>query len=161
MKSPVKNWMYDSSLEEHLLGVVLVQQYNLRKGLELFGDQAEEATKNELQKIHDFCTYIPMDARLLSREAKMKALSSPMFIAEKRDGRVKERKCAVGIRQRTFPGYVKLDWDLPMVTTDGVVITPTIKAHEGHDVAVADIPNEFINANNSKKTLMILKEKIA
>ena len=38
--------MYDSNLYEHLLGVVLVQQQNLKEVLELFGDQAEEATKN-------------------------------------------------------------------------------------------------------------------
>ena len=38
VKSPARNWMDDSSLDEHLLGVVLVQQYNLKTGLELFGD---------------------------------------------------------------------------------------------------------------------------
>ena len=62
-KSPVKNWMDESSLDENLLGVVLVQQYNMRKGLELFGYRSEEATNNELQQIHDFGTYIPMDAK--------------------------------------------------------------------------------------------------
>ena len=45
----------------------LVQQYNMINGLELFGDWAEEDTKNELQKIHDFGTYIPMDAKFISR----------------------------------------------------------------------------------------------
>ena len=45
------------------MGVVLFQQYNLRKVLELFGDRAEEATKNELQQIHYFGTYIAMDAK--------------------------------------------------------------------------------------------------
>ena len=33
VKAPVRNWMDDSSLDEHLLGVLLVQQYNMRKGL--------------------------------------------------------------------------------------------------------------------------------
>ena len=62
VKDTSRNCMDDSSLDEYLLEVVLVQQYNLRKGLELFGDRAEEATKNELQQIHDFGTYIPMNA---------------------------------------------------------------------------------------------------
>ena len=56
------------SLGKHLLEVVLVKQYNLRKLSELFGDRAEEATKNELQHIHDFGMYIPMNAKSLSRE---------------------------------------------------------------------------------------------
>ena len=62
VKAPLRNWMDDSSLDEHLLVVVLVKHFNLRNGLELFGDRAEEITKNELQQIHDFVTYIPMDA---------------------------------------------------------------------------------------------------
>ena len=44
MKATEKNRMDDSSLYEHLMGVVLVEQYNLRKVLELFGDQDEDYT---------------------------------------------------------------------------------------------------------------------
>ena len=47
----------------------------MRKGLELFVDRSEEDTKNELQQIHNFGTYIPMDAKLLSREDKIKDIS--------------------------------------------------------------------------------------
>ena len=79
----------------------------------------------------------------------MKAISSLMFIVEKRDGIVKARKCAVGSKQRNFPGYVNSDWSSPTVTTDGIILNSTIEAHEGRDVAVADIPNAFLNANNS------------
>ena len=51
----------------------------------------------------------------------------------------------------TFPGYVKSDWASPTVTIDGLIITSTIEAHEVRDVAVADLPNDFLNANNSEK----------
>ena len=44
----------------------------------------------------------------------MKALSALMFIVEKRDGRIKARKCAVGSKQRTFGGYNKADWTPPL-----------------------------------------------
>ena len=43
----------DDSLTEHLLGVILVQQYNLKKGLKLFGDIAEVAMTKELPQIHE------------------------------------------------------------------------------------------------------------
>ena len=99
---PARNWMYERSLDKHLLGLVLVQQYNLKKGLGMFGYRAEDATKNELQQIHDFGTYIPMDAKSLSREDKMKALSSLMFIVENHDSRVKAWTCVVGSKQRNF-----------------------------------------------------------
>ena len=61
----------------------------------------------ELQQIHDFGTYVPQDAKELSRAERLKALLALMFIVEKRHGDIKARKCAVGSKQRTFQGYVK------------------------------------------------------
>ena len=148
-------------LTEHLLGVTLVQQYNLKKGMELFGDRAEAATTKELQSIHDFGTYEPQDAKLLSREERLRALSALMFIVEKRNGDIKARKVAVGSKQRTFPGYSKSEWASPTVSTDGVILTSTIEAHEERDVAVIDAPNAFLNATDNEKTLMLLKGKLA
>ena len=68
------------------MGVILVQQYNLKKGLELFRDRAEVAMTKELQQIHDFGMYVPHEAKSLSRAERMKALSALMFIVEKRNG---------------------------------------------------------------------------
>ena len=110
---PDEGWEDDDSLMEHLLGVILVQQYNLKKGLELFGDRAEVATTKELQQIHDFGTYIPQDAKELIRAERVKALLALMFIVEKRNGDIKARKCAVGSKHRTFPGYLKSEWASP------------------------------------------------
>ena len=87
------------------MGVILVQQYNLKKELELFGDRAGAATTKELQQMHDFATYALQDAKELSRAEQMKALSALMFIVEKRNGDINARKCAVGSKQRIFPGY--------------------------------------------------------
>ena len=127
----------------------------------MFCERAEEATAKELHKIHDFGTYIPQDAKLLSREERSKALSALMFIVEKRNGVVKTNKCAAGSKQRTFPGYVKPEWDSPTASTDGVIITSTIEAHEGRDVAVIDLTNVFLNAHNNEQNLMLLKGKLA
>ena len=160
-QAPDGGWQDDYSLTEHLLGVILVQHYNLKKGIELFGDRAEAATTKELQSIHDFGTYEPQDAKLLSREERFRALSALMFIVEKRNGDIKARKVAVGSKQRTFPGYSKSEWASPTVSTDGVILTSTIEAHEERDVAVIDVPNAFLNANNNEKTLMLLKGKLA
>ena len=48
-----------------------------------------------------------------------------------------------------------------MVSTDGVILTSTIEAHEGRYVAVIDLPNAFLNADNNEQTLMLLKGKLA
>eukprot|EP00957_Ditylum_brightwellii_P200639 15295516-Ditylum_brightwellii.AAC.1 len=115
----------------------------------------------ELQQIHDFGTYVPQEATLLSSAERMKALLVLMFIVEKRNGDIKSRKCAVGSKQQTFPGYVKSKWASPMVSTDGVIITSTIEAHQGQDIAIVDLPNAFLNAPNNEQTLMLLKGKLA
>ena len=127
----------------------------------MFGKRAEEATTKELHQIHDFGTYIPQDDKLFSREERPKALSALMFIYENRNGVVKARTCAMVSKQRTFPGYVKSEWASTTVYKDGVIITSTIEYHEGCDVAVIDLPNAFLNADNNEQTLMLLKGKLA
>ena len=77
----------DTNIE--VLGVIMIHQYNLRKGLELSGDKAEAATVKELSQIHEMGTYVPLNAGELTAEQKAKALSSLMFIVEKRDSRIK------------------------------------------------------------------------
>ena len=67
-QAPDEGWQDDDNLTDHFLGVVLFQQYNLKKGLELFGERAKEATTKELQQIYDFGTYIRQDAKLLCRD---------------------------------------------------------------------------------------------
>ena len=49
VQTPDEGWEDNDSLTEHLLGVILVQQYNLKKGLKLFEDMAEAAATKELQ----------------------------------------------------------------------------------------------------------------
>ena len=160
-QAPDKGWEDNDSLTEHRLGVIVVQQYNLKKGFELFGDRAKAATTKELQQMHDFGTYVSQDAKELSSAECLKALSALMFIVEKRNGDIKVRKCAMGSKQRTFPGYVKLELASPTVSTDIVIITSAIEAHQGGDVALIDLPNAFLNADNNEQTLVILKGKLA
>ena len=47
------------------------------------------------------------------------------------------------------------------MSIDGVIITSTIEAHEGRDVAVIDLPYAFLNADNNEQTLMFLKGNLA
>ena len=41
-----------------------------------------------------------------------------------------------------------------------MIITSAIEAHQGRDVAVIDLPNAFLNADNNEQTLMLLKGKL-
>ena len=61
-------------IDEHVTGLIMSNQFNLKKGLELFGDKAEATAGKELQQIHNMDTYTPMHPNELSREEKTKAL---------------------------------------------------------------------------------------
>ena len=84
-----------------------------------------------------------------------------MFIVEKRDGRVKARKCAVGSKQRTFTEYDKHASTSPTVSTGGVFITSAVEAHEERDVATFDVPGAFLHTDNDEETIMLLKGRLA
>ena len=99
-QAPAPSPMTDADIEDHVMGLVLLNQHNLKKGLKLFGLPGEKAVTKELQQLHDMETYIPMDPKKLSRIDRFKALSALMFLIEKRDGSIKAQKCAVGSNRR-------------------------------------------------------------
>ena len=101
-------------------------------------------------------TYEPLDASKLTREEKRDALESLLFITEKRDGRVKSRKCAIGSKQRTYDGYDKCAGSSPTVTTKGLIMTCAIDAHEERDNAIVDVGHAFLHADNDENILMKL-----
>ena len=153
--------MEQGDIDEHIVGLIMAHQYTLKKGIELFGEKAEEATVKELKQIHDMDTYTPLDPKTLTKEEKNKALSALFFLTEKRNGDIKGRKCAVGSKQRTFEGYNKADGSSPTVSTDGLIITCAIDGHENRDVAIVDIPGAFLQAENDEFVLMLLRGKLA
>ena len=86
----------NDEIEDFIMGMVLLQHFNIKKGTELFGDRATAAVVKELQQIYDMDTYVPTDASKLSYEDIEKSLAALMFITDKRNGNIKARQCAVG-----------------------------------------------------------------
>ena len=105
-------------------------------------------------------TYEPLDASKLTRDEKRDALESLLFITEKRDGRIKSRKCAMGNKQRTYGGYDKSAGSSPTVTTKGLVLTCWINAFEGQKLAIVDIGTAFLHADNEEEVRMKLRGNI-
>ena len=138
---------YEDTLK-HMVGVIMVSHYSLKKSINIFGYRAVKATSSELEKTHSMGTYKPMDATKIMKEQKQQALNSLLFVAENRDGRIKARKCAIGSKQRDFYGYNKADGSSPMVYTKGIILTTAIDGHFGNDVATVNIPNDFFWADN-------------
>jgi hypothetical protein len=84
-----------------------------------------------------------------------------MNIIKKHDGCICSHACVDGSKQLCKPGYKKEDGASPTVATDSIMITAAIDAHKQCNVATIDIPGAFLNAYNDKKTIMLLKGRLA
>jgi hypothetical protein len=70
------------------------------------------------------------------REERRKAISSLMFLKEKRDKSIKGRMCANGRKQRKT--WTKQESTSPTLATESVFITAVIASHKGLDVRCFD-----------------------
>jgi hypothetical protein len=154
-----KNCLVEDRIIMHVLGVILVTQYSVQKGIKLFGDRGKKSVKSELQQLHDMVTFIPVHAHELTREQRKQALASLMFMTEKRCGRIKTRACANGSKQRQW--IRKEDAASPTVMGDSVMITSAIEAHEKRKVITLDIPGAFLNADLDEEVIMLLRGELA
>ena len=106
----------------------LLTQYNLKAGLRKFGEKGIAAANGELTQRHVMDIWVTKDPTMLSRAEKVKALSSLMFLKEKRSGKLKGRACVNGSPQRAY--IHKEDASSSNVANESVFITSVIAAHE-------------------------------
>ena len=84
-----------------------------------------------------------------------------LFITEKRNGDVKARNVEIVSKQRTYDGYDKSNGSSPTVNIDSVFLTGVRDAHERRAVAILDIQNAFLHAENNEYVLMLLCGELA
>ena len=99
--------MAGEEINYRIVGVVLARKFRLKAVLKKFGNIGEKASVKELTQLHYMTTFIPLDQKKLTREDISKALSSLMFLVEKRYGNIKARTCADGSKQRSSDSYKK------------------------------------------------------
>ena len=106
-------------------------------------------------------TYEPKHAQDLTNKERKEALASLLFITEKRDDTIKARLVGDGSKQRTYDGYDKSKGSSPACATDSIFLTGVIDARERRAVAMLDIENSFLQAENDEKVLMLLRGRLA
>ena len=82
-------------------------------------------------------------------------------MTEKRNGGIKARKVADGSKKSTYDGYDKSDGSSPTVVTESIFMTGVVDAKEKRNVAVLDIANTFLQADNNETVNMLLRGKLA
>jgi hypothetical protein len=151
--------MITTSEDELKVWGYVMTQCNLKPGLCKFRSKGQTAVVKELTQLHVMDTWTPMHADRLSREQKMRALSSLLFLKEKRMGDVKGRACVNGAPQRAY--IPREEAASPTVSTESTFITASIAAHEKWFVRCYDVPSAFVNTDVDKEVIMVLKGDLA
>jgi hypothetical protein len=138
-----------TSQEEMMAWGYLMMQYNPKPGLRKFGARGVNAAVKELTQLHIMDTWTPLEVSKISREQRMRALSSLMFLKEKRTGDIKGQACINGAPQRAY--IPKEDAALPTVSTESTFVTAAIAAAEKRNVWCYNVPSAFVNTEVQTK----------
>eukprot|EP00957_Ditylum_brightwellii_P016883 1273410-Ditylum_brightwellii.AAC.1 len=134
-------------------------QYSLGKELKKFKEKAAEAVVDKITQLHEKETFEPVNYEDISEEERDEALEALMFLKEKRDGRIKEQTCADGRKQRKRLN--RNDVISPTVMIESVLITASIEAKEGREVATTDIHRLYLLAEMDELIHMKLEGRLA
>jgi len=137
---------------QHPMNHISLTQYNVKKGLKLFGQDGVDAVLKEVQQLHDRDVLLPKDPQMLTPQEKSSALTYLMFLKKKRCGKIKGRGCADGRKQRAY--VTKEDSSSPTVSLEALMLSLIIDAKEGRDVATVDIPGAFMQTDMEEKVYM-------
>ena len=95
----IDNHLVTESEDELKVWAYVMTQHNLKPILHKFGDRGAMAAVNKLKQLHIMDNWLAMDPSKILREEKMRALSSLLFLKEKRTRKIKGRACINGAPQ--------------------------------------------------------------
>jgi hypothetical protein len=129
-----------------------------KPGLRKFAARGEKAAINKLNQLHIMDTWTVMDALRLSREERLKALSSLLFLKKKNRSN-QRRACINGAPQREY--ISKEEAASPTVSTELTFITAAIAANKKRKLRCYDVPSAFVNKDVDEDVFMVLKGELA
>ncbi len=124
----------------------------LEAGIKQFGKQGETAVTKELDQYNKYAVFELKHVRDLSEEDKKKALSSLIFLKEKKSGVIKACSCTNGSSQREH--IAKEEAAVTTIALKSVFITSAIDAKESRKVVTVDVPGAFLHADNEDYVIM-------
>ncbi|KAG7364548.1 reverse transcriptase RNA-dependent DNA polymerase [Nitzschia inconspicua] len=125
-----------------------VTTYSLKTAIKKFGMRATKAAHKEMKQLHDRDCWEPIHPKDLKDIEMKRALRTIFFITQKSNGDIKGRTCADGSVQRNWIGRDEVS--SPTVSTESIILTGMIEAHEKRDVGTCDIPNAFVQTHLDK-----------
>ena len=124
---------------------LLMTQMSAKAGIRKHGAAAEAAVMEEFMQLEDLGgAYESINPATLTKAQKQGALRALNLLKEKRCSKLKGRTVADGRPQKGM--YDKSETASPTVSTDGLMLSIMIDAHEGRDVGTADVAGAYLKA---------------
>ena len=138
-----------------------VYKLTVKKGIELYGDMAEEAIAAELRQIHEKGAFTPILWNDLSDREKAGSIRCFMFLKEKYndDGSLEKIKARLVANGKMQDMYIYDDNYSPTVSLTTVYLLVGLAAKNGWAVGIGDITGAYLNADmpsDGKPVVMIL-----
>jgi hypothetical protein len=134
-----------------IFGKVLTQMM-AKAGIKIYGEEAVQTLMQELAQLEDLVVFLAKCANELTREQQGDALEAINLIKKKSDGHIKGRTVADGSIQKDL--YEKSHTASHAVSTDAILISLIVDAHEHRDVAVANVVAAYLKAAMNDYTLL-------
>jgi hypothetical protein len=129
------------SIEKQIFGLIMTQM-TAKAAIKKHGKAAEDAMMDEYIQLENLNVYQPINPSTLTRDQQKSALRAINLIKEKRDGKLKGRTVADGRPQRNL--YDKSETASPTVSSEALMLSIVIDAHEQRDVATADVAGAYL-----------------
>ena len=78
----------------------------------------------------------------MTERERARAMESPIFLTQKRNGLIKAHTCANGSTQKKYIAHEEAT--SPTAATKEILTTGVIDAKQGRDIMTLDIPNAFV-----------------
>ena len=112
-----------------------------------FGQDTAAAILKEVKQLEGKKIFKARATHELTEMERKRAQCSISLVTKKRDGRIKGRR-----------DYIpRDDINSPTISTDALMLSLTIDAHEGRHVATADIEGAYLHADMDDKVIMLFE----
>ena len=130
----------------------MTQMVTAQAGIKEHGKAAEAALMKEFAQMEELSVYESVDPKTLTSEQRRGALRAINLLKEKLDGTLKGRTVADGRPQRSL--YDRSETASPTVAKGALMLSILMDAHEGRDVATADVAGAYLKAYMDDYVLM-------
>ena len=145
-----------NNIHNHMMATkVCFAQLGKKAAVKEYGQAAVAAILKEVKQLEGKKTFMAHAIHELTEMERQRALRSITLVTQKRNRIIKGRTVADGRKQRDY--IPRDDITSPTISTEALMLSLAIDAHEGRYVATADVEGAYLHADMDDKVIMVFE----